>query len=321
MSIKDRIAALKAKESTPVKPASSDAPATPASAEGASRRPSVADRIANMKAQSAAASPAPKSPAVGKWSAPTTPAAVPAPAAGTGQNETDLPISPPPGSSEAPETAVEPPSTPSAPAVDGATASTPEATEPKKSSIADRIASLKQGGSPPPMRMASKSMIQKGSAPLFPDPSAASPAADNAPGAAGAAGTGSEGVSEEPKRRSSIADRIAALKAAPVAAAPPAAEDSTGTGAGTGAPIAKRRLSTDRVAFANSIPLMMPGAPRPMMMFPKVVDEEHAKESAKEETNAGEFAHVSPSSLCCWCLCVCGDGPVCLRALVLCVIA
>lgn len=164
-------------------------------------------------------------------------------------------------------------------------------------------------------------MIQKGSAPLFPDPSAASPAADNAPGAAGAAGTGSEGVSEEPKRRSSIADRIAALKAAPVAAAPPAAEDSTGTGAGTGAPIAKRRLSTDRVAFANSIPLMMPGAPRPMMMFPKVVDEEHAKESAKEETNAGEFAHVSPSSLCCWCLCVCGDGPVCLRALVLCVIA
>lgn len=273
LSIKDRIAALKAKESQTVKPEKKVEAEEPAAAAGASRRPSIADRIAAMKVQSAASSgspsatsPGPKPVVIGKVSSPT-------PAASSSDSQSA------PTTQEAQTT--EPQARPE---------STPEDSTKPKLSIADRIAAMKQSSAaagPSPVKItgaAPASSLQSSPTPPYPPTTAeCSEPHEESPCGAGSSG----------RRSSTIADRIAALKASGPAAA------SGGVPIPSAAPNnePKRRLSTDRATFANSINLacLNPGAPRPMMFKPPSDRDEDSQRPVSKSggEDNGEMNHVS----------------------------
>eukprot|EP01039_Chlorochromonas_danica_P003711 gene3711-4060_t len=287
VSIKDRIAALKAKETAaaapPAIPVKKEEDGASSSSSSATRRPSIQERIACIKAQTAS-----KSEQVvtntSSSSAATTPT----------HTASDSAAAVSPLGKEKEDKGVEDPQ-------DERKAIPPSS---KGGSIADRIAALKTSSAaagpspikiglpfqpvppppPPPIHHPQESLPVK-------NPSVAPETEVPLSAQSGAASEQSSSTAGAPvSRRGSIADRIAALKSAPGGAGGIPLPAVAGPGGPTG-----RRLSVERTAFANTLNLaaLQPGGPRnSVVSFQDSSEETCSSQSAGE---AGEINHLNLS--------------------------
>lgn len=283
MSIKDRIAALKAKETAaaapPANPVRKEEDSASSSSSSATRRPSIQERIASIKAQTAS-KPEQVSTNTSSSSAATTPTQTASDSATAaspiGKEKEDKGVE----DSQDERKSVPPPS--------------------KRGSIADRIAALKTSSAaagpspikiglpfqpvppPPPIHHPQESLPAR-------NPSVAPETEVPVNAQSGEASEQPTGTAGAPvNRRGSIADRIAALKSAPGGAGGIPLPAVAGPGGPTG-----KRLSVERTAFANSLNLaaLQPGGPRnSVVSFQDSSQETCSSQSAGE---AGEINHVS----------------------------